>query len=180
MIICIQGGAEFADQCREMDEYFLSLIPDLELTIFAGASGTEYEVALTCSNAVKYFSSLGRTARRITDPREAQALILPGGSPRLLLEALLPHQGFLATLPAIWGASAGAMVLATTTYLPDRGESVAGLGLIPGRVQPHASRQHLAAREPGIWALAEREGIVAPLPEINGGPGFRQFRVSSV
>ena len=180
MIICIQGGAEFADQCQEMDQYFLSLIPDLELTIFAGASGTEYEAELTCANAIKYFSSLGRTARRITDLRESQALILPGGSPRLLLEELLPHQGFLATLPAIWGASAGAMVLATTTYLPDRGESVPGLGLITGRVQPHASRQQRATSGSGIWALAEHEGIVAPLAEINGGPMFREFRVSSV
>jgi len=180
MIICIQGGAEFADECREMDAYFLSLIPDLEITIFPGASEHERSAALTSENAIRYFTSFGRKARRITDLTDAQALVLPGGSPRHLLEKLLLAREHLATLPAIWGASAGAMVLAASTYLPDRGQSVAGLGLIPGRVQPHASSKHLAAREPGVWALAEHEGIVASLAEMNGESELpqllRQFR----
>lgn len=180
MIICIQGGAEFSEMCREMDAYFLSLVPDLEITIFPGASEHERSAALTSENAIGYFASFGRKARRITDLTDAQALVLPGGSPRLLLESLLPHRDLLAGLPAIWGASAGAMVLAASTYLPDRGEQVAGLGLIPGRVQPHASSQHLAARQPGVWALAEHEGIVASLAEMNGESELpqllRQFR----
>jgi len=175
MIICIQGGAEFADECREMDAYFLSLIPDLEITIFPGASEHERSAALTSENAIGYFASLGRKARRITDLMDAQALVLPGGSPRHLLEKLLPEQEHLATLPAIWGASAGAMVLAATTYLPDCGQSVAGLGLFPGRVQPHASSQHLAARDPGVWALAEHEGVVASLAEMKGESESRQL-----
>ena len=180
MIICIQGGGEFADECREMDQYFLSLIPDIEISIFAGASEHERAAQLTSENAIGYFSSLGRSAQRITDVRQAQALVLPGGSPRLLLEALLPHRDFLAELPAIWGASAGAMVLARETYLPDRGVSLPGLGFLPGRVRPHASQQEVAAPTPGVWALAEREGIVASLAEMNGESEprrlVRQFR----
>ncbi|MEI7943602.1 MAG: hypothetical protein WCI25_02175 [Actinomycetes bacterium] len=168
MIICIQGGGEFADECREMDQYFLSLIPDLEITIFAGASEHERAAEITSGNAIAYFASLGRSAHRITDVRDAQVLVLPGGSPRLLLEALLPHRDFLAGLPAIWGASAGAMVLASEIYLPDRRVSLPGLRFIPGRVRPHASQQELAAPIPGVWALAEREGVVASLAEMNG------------
>ena len=57
---------------------------------------------------------------------------------------------------------------------------MAGLGFIPGRVQPHASSQHLAVRTPGVWALAEHEGIVASLAEMNGESELpqllRQFR----
>ena len=175
MIICIQGGAEFSEMCREMDAYFLSLIPDLEITIFPGASEHERSAALTSENSIRYFASFGRKARRITDLTDAQALVLPGGSPRHLLEKLLPAREHLATLPAIWGASAGAMVLAASTYLPDRGEKVAGLGLIPGQVQPHASSEHLAVRKPGVWALAEHEGIVASLAEMNGESELRQL-----
>ena len=95
MIICIQGGAEFSEKCREMDAYFLSLVPDLEITIFPGASEHERSAALTSENAIGYFASLGRKARRIKDLTDAQVLVLPGGSPRLLWRASCLIETFL-------------------------------------------------------------------------------------
>jgi hypothetical protein len=71
-------------------------------------------------------------------------LVLPGGSPSRLLDALTSNALDIAIAELltdggiVMGASAGAMVLCERTWLPDTGRISAGLGLVPGTlVLPH-------------------------------------------
>lgn len=120
----------------------------------AGAPGREYDTAT--ANGVRHFAALGADASGAPDARNdpqaalaaiggAQLVVLPGGSPARLLDALLTtgldgalrrhvHAGRV-----LMGASAGAMVLCEHTVLPGSGARiVAGLGLVPGcLVVPH-------------------------------------------
>ncbi len=65
---------------------------------------------------------------------------------------------------ALVGSSAGAMVLAAATYLPERGTSAPALGLVPGAaVLPHYSRVR------GDWLRALPAGLlVLGIPEATG------------
>ena len=109
--------------------------------------------------------------------RSAGLLVLPGGSPSRLLEALTrtPAGGVirerLLAGAAVLGSSAGAMVLGSWTVLPDRRGAdgpvvVRGLDLVPGvLVVPHWSDG--ASRND--WLRAVREQVPAGL-EVLGLP----------
>lgn len=174
-ILCLQGGGEFGPECREMDRELVELAAGPVLVApLAAAVGPDYEQ--TGARAVRYFTELGAQAQAVPDPRtdlaaglaalrEGAMVILPGGSPARLRDALAGpvsevlrerfEQGVL-----LCGASAGAMLLCEWTIVPDQGDhadqsdqddqdphqelddrrqrAVRGLGLVAGvLVVPH-------------------------------------------
>jgi len=156
--VCLQGGGEFSDACRPMDAQLLSLADGpVVVTALAGSPGSDYRTAT--ANGVRHFSALGAAdvvaapdAREDRDAaldvlRTARLVVLPGGSPSRLLDALQATGAdrvladVLAAGGVLMGASAGAMVLCEWTVLPDRGmQVVPGLGVVPGVVVvPHWS-----------------------------------------
>jgi cyanophycinase-like exopeptidase len=148
--ICLQGGAEFQPGCESMDAAMLagsgstagSRPVRVLIAPFAGRPGRERSVA--ADNATRWYRSLGAeqisTAPDQDDTfaeslRGADLLVLPGGSPSRLVEALAPHRDALRAANefglAISGASAGAMVLCRWTVLPGAElRTVPGLGLV--------------------------------------------------
>ena len=163
-MLCLQGGAEFGPGCRAMDGDLLRRADGgpVVVTALAGAPGREYRIA--GENGVRHFGSLGAADATVApDVREdadgalaalrrARLLVLPGGSPSRLLDALQTTsvgdvvREVLADGGVVMGSSAGAMVLAEWTVLPDRrsasgGVTVTrGLGIVPGLlVVPHWS-----------------------------------------
>lgn len=159
--ICLTGGAEFLPASRALDEALLAHVGDGPVVVapLASAVGLDYRAA--GSNARRWFSSLGVPDVRIApDAREdpgaavhaiagAALLVLPGGSPARLLEALAatPVARAVAALlergGVVLGAGAGAMPLGGWTLLPE-GHTVEGppvveaLGLVPDVVVlPH-------------------------------------------
>lgn len=122
----------------------------------AGATGHEYDTAT--ANGVRYYRGLGAgdvvgapdarldEAGAYAACRSARLLVLPGGSPARLLEALTTtrvgdavHE-VLDRGGVVSGASAGAMVLCRWTVLPEGGTPrvVPGLGIVPWAVVvPH-------------------------------------------
>ena len=187
-MLCLQGGAEFGAGCREMDSALLDRADGgpVVVTALAGAPGREYRTA--GDNGVRHFSSLGAADVTVApdvreDPedalaalRRARLLVLPGGSPRRLLEALrsTPVGDLVGELLAdggvVSGSSAGAMVLCAWTVLPERGPTVApGLGLVPRTlVVPHWSGssgwlgavQEAVPDEVRVLGLPEQSGVV--------------------
>lgn len=157
--LLVQGGDEFHEKCREMDRAFLDAVGTGTVAVLPAASESAQSAQATAAHATEYYRSLGAGDVIVAagDPRtaattlgHANAVILPGGSPGLLLDRLLDEQGLLAdALRAVLlagggvsGSSAGAMVLAAATWLPDRDRVVPGLGLLPSTqpllVLPHA------------------------------------------
>ena len=192
-MLCLQGGAEFGPRCREMDAALLERADGGPVVVaaLAGAPGAEYRTA--GENGVRHFRALGaRSAVVAPDAREdpgaaldalrtARLLVLPGGSPAGLLDALqsTPVGALVAELLAdgavVMGSSAGAMVLCEWTVLPDREgphgpQVVRGLGLAPGLlVLPHWSGA--GGRERWLQAVAQTvpAGVRAlGLPEQSG------------
>jgi cyanophycinase-like exopeptidase len=181
-VICLQGGAEFGPACRDMDAELVRRAGDgpVVVSALAGAVGRDYQTAT--ANGVRHFTELGAPARPApdyrTDPDEALAvlrtarlIVLPGGSPRRLRDAVVgtPVGGLLAAHVAggglLMGASAGAMVLCDRMILPESGEPevVDGLGLVRRcLVIPHY-------RGGSPWvALAPAASAVLGLPECSG------------
>lgn len=188
--VCLQGGAELQPGCESMDAVML-LGPDggprrVLVAPFAGRPGRERTTA--GDNARQWYAALGAAditvsldesdgfAEALTDERLGAAglLVLPGGSPSRLLEALAPHAEALrdavASGLAVSGASAGAMVLCRFTMLPGpKPRVVPALGLVPvDLVLPHygggqgwldAARPSLPAK-PLVLGLPERSGVV--------------------
>ena len=161
-VVCLQGGAEFGPECREMDADLLARAAGpVVVTALAGTVGADYRTA--SANGVRHFRSLGaadvvaapdaredhEAAREVL--RRARLLVLPGGSPSRLLQALRDTgvdeviTDLLADGGVVSGSSAGAMVLGGWTVLPDRrsaGGPVVerGLGVVPDvLVVPHWS-----------------------------------------
>ncbi len=190
---CLQGGNEFAPGCRAMDTDLLRRAGGgpVVVTALAGAKGREYRTA--GDNGVRHFRALGAADATVApdvreDPdgaltalRTARLLVLPGGSPSRLLEALqsTPAGALLRELlddgVVLMGSSAGAMVVCEWTVLPDRrgpkGTAVVrGLGLVPGLVVvPHWS----GGSSRGEWLRAVDETVpsgvhVLGLPEESG------------
>lgn len=187
-MLCLQGGAEFGAGCREMDAGLLARADGgpVVVTALAGAPGREYRTA--GDNGVRHFSSLGAGDVTVApdvreDPegalaalRRARLLVLPGGSPRRLLEALRTTPvgevvgELLADGGVVSGSSAGAMVLCEWTVRPERGPTVArGLGLLARTlVVPHwrGSSGWLHAVEAAVpddvrvLGLPEQSGVV--------------------
>lgn len=160
------------------------------VSALAGEVGRDYRTA--SANGVRYYSSLGATevvaapdVRQDKDAalavlRTARLLVLPGGSPARLLEALVTTgvdavlRELLAAEGVVVGSSAGAMVLCPWLVLPDRrgsrGMDVAeGLGVVPDLlVVPHWS-----GASHGDWLQAVRDRVpedvqVLGLPEESG------------
>lgn len=188
--LLVQGGDEFHDECREMDRALLDAVGAGPVAILPAASESLHAAKLTASHAREYYRALGASEILLAegDPRsaatvlsQARVVILPGGSPAQLMDHLVADQGLLADAlravllagGGISGSSAGAMVLAAATWLPDMDRVVPGLGLLPSSqpllVLPHADGTPTrwlgladAARtvDPGVrcLALAEHAG----------------------
>ena len=185
--VCLQGGGEFSRGCREMDAALVRAFPGpVVVTALAGAPGREYDTA--GRNGLEHYRAVGARDVRVApdaraDPDGAQramagagVLVLPGGSPARLLEALQTtpvgervHE-VLDEGGLVVGSSAGAMVVSAWTVLPDRPGMpvVRGLGLVPGvLVVPHWTGRR------ADWVEAARSGTprgtrVLGLPEESG------------
>lgn len=184
--VCLQGGNEFSVRCRPMDAALVAAQPGpVVVTALAGARGREYATANR--HGVEHYRAVGASEVVAApdvreDPegalaalRRARVLVLPGGSPARLLEALTstPVGGVVGDLLAaggtVMGSSAGAMVLGAWTVLPEAGPRVvAGLGLVPDvLVVPHWSGPR------ADWLRAVDEGVPADtlvlgIPEESG------------
>lgn len=161
-LVCLQGGGEFGPGCRPMDAEVLQRgtpdgrPPRVVVTALAAAPGRDAETAQ--ANGVAHYRGLGAAAVAAPDARadpdgavaalaDADLVVLPGGSPTRLLDALqsTPVGVWLAdavaTGTAVSGASAGAMVLCGWTVLPEGTQGpavVPGLGIVPrALVLPH-------------------------------------------
>lgn len=179
-MICLQGGAEFGSRCMDMDSELLEHSPDGDIVVLAGAAapGREYEIA--GNNAVRYYTRL--TDRRViaaddprtdqtsfvTAARSAAVVVLPGGSPRRLLDVLTGNVlEALIDVPSrggtISGASAGAMVLCEFTAVPGAGVSD-GLAMVPGIAIPHFDGSNWwnldLPDDVPRWGLPECGGVV--------------------
>lgn len=160
------------------------------VSALAGEVGHDYRTA--SANGVRYYRALG-AAEVVAAPdvrqdkdaalavlRTARLLVLPGGSPSRLLEALMTTdvgevvRELLAAGGTVVGSSAGAMALCPWMVLPDRrglrGMDVAeGLGVVPDLlVVPHWS-----GTSRGDWLQAVRDRVpqhvqVLGLPEESG------------
>jgi hypothetical protein len=179
-MICLQGGNEFTPACREMDGLLLDAAGGGPVAVlpFAAAPGREYETA--GANAVRHFTDLGATDVRVVDPDTprdaltgANLVVLPGGSPRRLRDAVLNsplHDALHAAAHdprrVIMGASAGAMLLCAWTVLPENGLTVAdGLWLVPDfAVVPHYDGPRPAWED----ALRPKNVDLLGIPECSG------------
>jgi cyanophycinase-like exopeptidase len=184
-LICLQGGAEFGPHCRSMDQELVAAAARVRpgpvvIVALAAAPGREYTAA--GRNGVRHFTELGATAlvapdARTDDPGATAAVeaaglvVLPGGSPRRLLDALRTTSAgqavaaFIAEGGVVMGASAGAMVLGERMIDPARGAVVDGLGHVPAHlVLPHwdGRRRAPADAGEGIGALGipEQSGVL--------------------
>ena len=187
-LVCLQGGAEFGPDCREMDAELLRRAGGpVVVTALAGAVGREYRTAN--DNGVRHFRALGAPdvvaapdAREDPDGaldalRRARLLVLPGGSPSRLLDALRSTgvdrvvTDLLADGGVVSGSSAGAMVLCGWTVLPDRpGPAVErGLGVVPDvLVLPHWSGEGRADWLRAVEAAVPADVEVLGIPEQSG------------
>lgn len=148
-LICLQGGNEFTRGCRDMDAYLLERAGGDGVVVLplASAPGTEYATA--GRNGAEYFAALGAKdvvvapdarddflgAVRAID--QASLLVLPGGSPRRLREAVTGIPPVLSSIRnvaagrVVMGASAGAMLLCEWTVLPETSVELAeGFGIV--------------------------------------------------
>lgn len=180
--VCLQGGAEFGAACRDMDAQVLALTRPGPVVVVPAAAEDEQAYARAGRNARRWFLRLGADQVAVApDPTDdpgaaadviahAALVVLPGGSPSRLLDALSGPAGDAlreqhAAGATLWGASAGAMVLCEWTVLPDRDRAVvAGLGIVPGLALPHWSgdqrfRRDLPAGTPR-WGLPECGGVL--------------------
>lgn len=192
--VCLQGGGEFSAACRPMDADLLARAGGrVVVTALAGTPGHDYRTAT--ANGVRHFSELGASdvvgapdvrespEEALDVLRTARLLVLPGGSPGGLLEALRSSgvDELVAELSAdgavVMGASAGAMVLCAWVVLPDRGMRVVpGLGLVPDAVVvPHWSggrADWLAAVEAAVPPKATVLGVPEESGVLVAGPAL--------
>lgn len=179
-LICLQGGDEFTPACRAMDTTLLDAAHGGPVAILPLASAPGYEYDSAAADAVRHFTGLGATHVTVADPaapHEAAAtaalLVLPGGSPRRLRDAVYGTPVGEAIRDAaddpdrvVMGASAGAMLLCAWTVLPENGLTVAeGLGVIADfGVVPH----YAGPRPPWETALLDKGVDVLGIPEWGG------------
>lgn len=187
-LICLQGGNEFARECRAMDALLLDRAGNGPVVIvpLAGAPGREYDTA--GANGVRHFHSLGATdvsvapdarsdlAGAVTAITNAALVVIPGGSPRRLLDATKDTEVGAAVRAAavdedrvVTGSSAGAMVLCGRTLLPESRppQTADALGVVPDFVViPHFDgrndrwEQVLAQAGTDILGIPECSGVL--------------------
>lgn len=186
MTVLLQGGGEFSPGCLPMDAELVRAVGGpVVVTALAGAPGREYDTA--GRNGLAHYRAAGASDVTVApdiraDPvgalealRRARLLVLPGGSPTRLLQALTTTPvgqlvaDLLASGGSVMGSSAGAMVLGEWTVLPEGGARVvAGLGAVPGvLVVPHWSGPR------GDWlravdAAVPAGTVVLGIPEESG------------
>ncbi len=161
-LICVQGGDEFTDACREVDEAWIRRAPQGTVSVvpLACASGIEYRTA--GRNGVEYLGGLGlEDVELAPEPDllpddavrsiiESAVVFIPGGSPRRIRRRVIGTAvGHALRTRAAWGgmlvgASAGAMVLGHVMFVPGRDTTVhAGLDVLPDvLVLPHYDATH--------------------------------------
>ena len=190
-VVCLQGGAEFGPDCRRMDADLLARADGpVVVTALAGTPGRDYRTA--SENGVRHFRALG-AADVVAAPdaredrgaalavlRRARLLVLPGGSPTRLLEALRSTgvddvvTALLADGGVVSGSSAGAMVLGGWTVLPDRHRAAGpvverGLGVVEDvLVLPHWSGRGRADWLAAVDAAVPDDVEVLGIPEQSG------------
>jgi cyanophycinase-like exopeptidase len=186
-VVCLQGGNELTPPCRQMDSNLLARAPHGPVVVLPLASSRGSDYSRTADNAARYLSSLGADVAVPDDPRrdaapalalvgDAGVIVLTGGSPRRLRDGLI-DTGLDAAIHSasrrgalVMGASAGAMVVCTTTLLPQwRGnpQSGAGIGLVDGYVVvPHFDGKRSAwvrvalAKAPAVIGIPECSGVI--------------------
>lgn len=182
-IICLQGGNEFTPDCRDADRAWLDLVAPGPTSVvpLACAAGGEYRTA--GHNGREYLRGLGldqvsvapepdlaldTTVREIVD---AATVVIPGGSPARIRRRVVGTaiggalRAHLNTGGNLVGASAGAVVLASTMMLPEPDLQVQpGLGAVrDALVLPHYvhSRRDMVDR---LVGLAGREVTILGVP----------------
>lgn len=179
-LICLQGGAEFGTSCIDMDLEVLARSPAGAVVVVAGAASPGREHSIATRNAARHYSKLtDREVLGAPDPRNdldgamsaldgAGLVVLPGGSPRRLLDVLELGIGqrlreLHGTGCSLSGASAGAMVLCSHTMVPGEGMT-RGLGLVDGIAIPHFDGTDWwdldLPDEVARWGLPECGGIL--------------------
>jgi len=186
-VVCLQGGNELTPPCRQMDSNLLARAPHGPVVVLPLASSRGSDYSRTADNAARYLSSLGADVAVPDDPRrdaapalalvgDAGVIVLTGGSPRRLRDGLI-DTGLDAAIHSasrrgalVMGASAGAMVVCTTTLLPQwRGnpQSGAGIGLVDGYVVvPHFDGKRSAwvrvalVKAPAVIGIPECSGVI--------------------
>lgn len=186
--VCLQGGREFGDDCLPMDAAVLARAGHGPVVVLAGAARPGSDYAAASANAARHYRAAGADEVLVApDPRVDQSgcvqalavaavVVLPGGSPSSLHQICggTPVGHALAQVlgrgGVLMGASAGAMVLAGTTVLPERRPATAapGLGLVPGTL---VVVHYAGPDDPRTvaWARLAPSGVtVLGLPEASG------------
>jgi cyanophycinase len=183
--VCLQGGNELTPASRDMDLALLAMAGPGPVVVVPLASKPGADYDRTGANAASYFADLGADVVVAADARkdpssaagsvdEAGYVVLTGGSPRTLRDALVATglgeriRAAAARGVLVMGSSAGAMVACRTTLLPQwRGNPNVGpgLGLIDGYVVvPHFDGARTAWVRAGLGAAKTVLGI----PENSG------------
>lgn len=185
--ICLQGGRELTAACDDMDRTVLERSSG-PAVVLAGAARPGSDYAGASARTVAHYRRLGVDVEIVPDPRNDHAaalgalhddvglVVLPGGSPSGLLDVLTMkgpggRPSLADRLIELWtsgaalsGASAGAMVLCTSTATPDRSaDRAAGLGLVDGMAIPHwspGSERRWALPDTQLWGLPECGGAL--------------------
>lgn len=177
-LICLQGGGELTPACRDMDAALLDAAGGGPVAVLPLASAPrDYDG--TAAEARAHFAALGAAEILVADPgrpheaaARARLLVLPGGSPRRLRDALRGPAGDAVRAAAadpervVSGASAGAMLLCAWTVLPEDGVAVAeGLGAVPD----FAALPHYDGPRPAWEAALRPHGVdLLGIPERSG------------
>ena len=185
--VCLQGGNELLPPSREMDLALLDMAGPGPTVVVPLASKPGADYSRTGAHATSYFTDLGADVAVAPDARRdavgaaaavdaASYIVLTGGSPRVLRDALV-GTGLGARIVAaaqrgvlVMGSSAGAMVACATTLLPQwRGNPQVGpgLGLVDGYVVvPHFDGHRTAwvraglSAAPAVLGIAENSGVL--------------------
>ncbi|HEX8003145.1 MAG TPA: Type 1 glutamine amidotransferase-like domain-containing protein [Mycobacteriales bacterium] len=144
-LICLQGGNELTDACRDMDAYLLERAGGGPVVVLPYAATPGRDEATVVANATAYYRGLGATDISAGPDRlnDATLVVIPGGSPRRLQQTLRPLAARLSDAAAdpttvVTGSSAGAMLLCAVTVLPEPFATGEGIGLVDDfAVVPH-------------------------------------------
>jgi cyanophycinase-like exopeptidase len=149
-LICLQGGAEFAEACKPMDDLLLTRAPTGPVLVAPLACGARSAYRMVGHTGCEYYASLGAGDLRIAPEPclslgatvrsiiQAGTVVIPSGSPARL-RAVVMGTAIGAALRAhvaqggmVIGSGAGAMVLAGWMVLRGIDRDVrSGLGLVP-------------------------------------------------